>query len=1132
MEKQPKILIVEDVAELLRATQHVLKNAGYETIGSQDGQEALSLVKVHKPDLVLLDVNLGEINGFEVCRRIKEDVALSGVFVIILSGSHTDSNSQVKGLESGADGYIVRPISNHELVARVKAMLRIRKAEHALRFSVEQWRATFDAVNDVIFLTDTDFNILKCNLAATELWQRSSDELIGQKCYQVMHGLEASAAACPWELVCQTKRRQVVTFAKNGSWFEARIDPMFDDTGNVVGTVNIIENITERKQTEEALCESEEKFKYIFDHSVSGKSITLPSGEINVNDALCEILAYSKDELQGCTWQSITHPDDVELTQREIQSLLSGEKESARFTKRFLHKNGSVVWADMSSALRRDQDGTPLYFVTTINDITARKQAEDAVALSEKRFRALIVNSLDAITLVDANGRVVYDSPAAPGMLGYGPEDWIGKNVIELIHADDVSEIKRQLDEIVKNPSGHINLTFRLLHKSGRWLWIDAVATNLLAEPSVEAIVVNYRDITNRKQAEENLRRRTREAETLRHAASSITSSLDLNQVLDSLLGQLAQVVEYDCATLFLLEDDHLLAVTGRGLPYPEKVIGQEFPVANDLFQLMLKTGIPLIIGDVHHDSRFQQWGGTDHTHGWMGIPLIVRGESIGCITIDSCKVNAYDDAHAEMAMAFANQVAIAIQNARLYERAQHEIAVRKQAEQDRLRMFEREREQRILAETLYKVGEALTSSLNLDAVLECILVQLGHLIAFDTANIMRPTVDGARAHVVRWQGYESFGGQARLETIDWTLRETPILSQLFETGDALVLPNPQADPRWVSYPGTEWIRSYAGIPIRVGDETLGVINLDSTIPGLFDETWVAAHLPLLHAFANQAAIALKNARLYEQAQREITERKQAEEQLAAYTGKLEEMVELRTCELRETQEELVRQEKLAVLGQLAGGVGHELRNPLGVINNAVYFLKLIRPDGDEKMKEYLGIIETETRTADKIISDLLDFSRIKSVDSEPVYVSSLIERTLERFPAPTNVQVTLKVPETLPRLYVDPRQVVQVLGNLVVNAYQAMPEGGKLTIGGQLSMLGKEKFVAIAVQDSGVGITPENMKKLFEPLFTTKPKGIGLGLAVSQKLTEANGGRIEVQSETGKGSVFTVFLPIENREK
>ncbi|PKN92394.1 MAG: hypothetical protein CVU44_14755 [Chloroflexi bacterium HGW-Chloroflexi-6] len=256
----------------------------------------------------------------------------------------------------------------------------------------------------------------------------------------------------------------------------------------------------------------------------------------------------------------------------------------------------------------------------------------------------------------------------------------------------------------------------------------------------------------------------------------------------------------------------------------------------------------------------------------------------------------------------------------------------------------------------------------------------------------------------------------------------------------------------------------------------------------------------------------------------DITERKQNEEQIRTYSEKLEEMVEARTVELREAQEKLVRQEKLAVLGQLAGGVGHELRNPLGVINNAVYYLRMAQPETSEKVKEYLGIIETETHNANKIISDLLDFSRIKTTAVESVDIAGLVRHTLERFPTTENVQVTLDLPEDLPTIYIDPRQLTQVLGNLVLNACQAMPQGGTLS----LSAKKKGKMVTIAVADTGTGITPENMQKLFEPLFTTKPKGIGLGLAVSKKLIEANNGKIEVESEPGKGSTFIVILPIK----
>ena len=175
-----------------------------------------------------------------------------------------------------------------------------------------------------------------------------------------------------------------------------------------------------------------------------------------------------------------------------------------------------------------------------------------------------------------------------------------------------------------------------------------------------------------------------------------------------------------------------------------------------------------------------------------------------------------------------------------------------------------------------------------------------------------------------------------------------------------------------------------------------------------------------------------------------ITERKRAERELQAYSEYLEEMVNERTRALEQAQEKMVRQERLATLGQLAGSVGHELRNPLGVISNAVYFLKMTQPDANNTILDYLDIIEKETRTSNKIVTDLLDFTRIKSVDREPAAVADLLAQTLKRYPVPAAVELSLELPADLPPVYVDSHQVIQVLGNLVTNACQAIaaPDG------------------------------------------------------------------------------------------
>jgi PAS domain S-box-containing protein len=256
----------------------------------------------------------------------------------------------------------------------------------------------------------------------------------------------------------------------------------------------------------------------------------------------------------------------------------------------------------------------------------------------------------------------------------------------------------------------------------------------------------------------------------------------------------------------------------------------------------------------------------------------------------------------------------------------------------------------------------------------------------------------------------------------------------------------------------------------------------------------------------------------------DITESKLVEEKIRKLNEELETKVQERTQQLLEAQEELVRNEKLAVLGQVAGSVGHELRNPLAVMSNAVYFLQTVLADADETTREYLNIIKDEITGSERIVSDLLDSVRTKPPQPKAVGVREVIGQTLDKLTIPASVFVKLDIPEALPALRVDVMQIHQVFRNLISNGMEAMPDGGTLIISAVENR--QDKNISISVRDSGIGITEEQLGKLFQPLFTTKSRGIGLGLVVVKNLTQANGGTVKVESEVGKGSVFSVTLP------
>ena len=240
--------------------------------------------------------------------------------------------------------------------------------------------------------------------------------------------------------------------------------------------------------------------------------------------------------------------------------------------------------------------------------------------------------------------------------------------------------------------------------------------------------------------------------------------------------------------------------------------------------------------------------------------------------------------------------------------------------------------------------------------------------------------------------------------------------------------------------------------------------------------------------------------------------------------------------QLESTQRQLIQAEKLNAIGQLAASVAHEINNPLaGVLVYSKLLIKKLNSDSFDKAEAIANLqkIEGAVDYCSRIMRGLLDFSRQSEPKLQPVAMSQVIDQVmlLVGHKAEMNkVKVLRQDAPSLPPVRADFSQMQQVMVNLVVNAIEAMPEGGQLTIN---SSLGKSGWVQVEVTDTGIGIAPENISKLFSPFFTTKEqgKGVGLGLAVSYGIIEQHGGKIEVKSEVGKGSTFTVRLPASTPE-
>lgn len=244
----------------------------------------------------------------------------------------------------------------------------------------------------------------------------------------------------------------------------------------------------------------------------------------------------------------------------------------------------------------------------------------------------------------------------------------------------------------------------------------------------------------------------------------------------------------------------------------------------------------------------------------------------------------------------------------------------------------------------------------------------------------------------------------------------------------------------------------------------------------------------------------------------------------------LEKRVEARTRELKAAQEELIKKERLAAIGQMASVVGHEIRNPLAVINNSIYFIKTKLASvlaQDPKVSKHVKIIESEIQQANGIINEILTYSRQRELQPETVRLNDWLEELLSVYPFPSHITVQKIFVPSNPPVEIDLTEMQQALRNLIGNAIEVMPEKGIL---GVKTFLSQSNMAAIEISDTGPGIPPETLEKIFAPFFTTKARGTGLGLAVVKKVIDRHGGRVEVASVVGRGTIFRLHIPISKK--
>jgi two-component system sensor kinase FixL len=258
---------------------------------------------------------------------------------------------------------------------------------------------------------------------------------------------------------------------------------------------------------------------------------------------------------------------------------------------------------------------------------------------------------------------------------------------------------------------------------------------------------------------------------------------------------------------------------------------------------------------------------------------------------------------------------------------------------------------------------------------------------------------------------------------------------------------------------------------------------------------------------------------------RDITDRKKSEQTLAQLNEELQQRVKSQTQELHTAQELLLLKEKMALLGQVSGGISHEIKNPLNTIKTSAYFLLNANDLPMEKIREHLERIERQVNLAENVITALSKFAKLPEPEFRAVAVRSCFLESLASITIPSNIIVEIDMPTDSLHMQVDEGLMMIVFRNLISNARDAMPDGGKL----KLSVEETGDHVYITTEDTGAGIPAAILDRVTNPLFTTKPLGMGLGLAISRAIVEQHRGELEVTSEIGAGTRIIIKLKSSN---
>lgn len=628
---------------------------------------------------------------------------------------------------------------------------------------------------------------------------------------------------------------------------------------------------------------------------------------------------------------------------------------------------------------------------------------------------------------------------------------------------------------------------------------IHVMEARLVASDS-DTVLMMIRDVTQRKWIEKEreklireLESKNEESETLRRSLASIVGTFEFAEIIGRILDEIRHVIPYDTASVWRVEGKNQYIIAGIDLPPEIEIPGTVFTVdENNSAYPLIMGRLPYVLNNnVQAELVDFQEPPHNYVQSWLAIPLKTRGKIIGLIALDGKSKAQFTQHHAELAVTFANHIAIALDNARLFSELQNEL-------EERWKLIAELERKNAESETLRESVAIVAATLEKSEAIDRILEQLERVVPFDSASVQ--LINGNMLEMVSARGFElSSNPMENSFELNKAEPAYPVIQGmapfvLYEDIQTFV-------PTFTEFPHNQ-IHAWMAVPLKVKGKMIGIIALDGHQVGKFSEK----HAQLAVTYASQVAIALENARLFSDLQSELSIRQKLISEL---------------------------ENKNAELERFTYTVSHDLKSPLFTIRGFLGYLEQDALSNDhERLKSDIQRITDATDKMQTLLNELLELSRIGRIRNESTSFSfeelareavELVQgRIMER-------GIAIQIDTDLPCVYGDRPRLMEVMQNILDNAAKFV--GGqkepRIEIGhnGEDGELGMPIFY---IRDNGMGIAPEHHERVFGLFNKLDPKtdGTGVGLALVKRIIEVHGGRIWIQSEVGQGSTFFFTLP------